>query len=56
MISIRKVPINSAKPSALLRIRGVNEVLIRRILEYRRQGRRFETALDLRNIKGIGPV
>ena len=50
-----KVPLNTATAEQLQRLDGVGPVLARRIITYRSSHHVFNSIIELRKVKGIGP-
>jgi len=51
-----KVNLNTADSNDLQKIRGIGPKFAERILEYRKEHGRFQSADELVNVRGIGPV
>jgi competence ComEA-like helix-hairpin-helix protein len=51
--NLGKININTADKQTLKLIPGVGEKLAARILDYRRENKKFQVPEDLRNIKGL---
>ena len=51
----RQVDVNQATAEELVRLPGIGPTLAKRIVDYRIQHGRFETAEGLRHVAGIGP-
>ena len=49
-----KIHLNSASAVELTEIKGVGDVLARRIIEYRQAHGQFKSLEELANIKGVG--
>lgn len=48
------ININTATEEELCKLDGVSDVIAKRIVRYREENGRFETADDLMNVEGIG--
>lgn len=53
---MEKINLNTADSGELQKIRGIGPKYAERILDYRKEHGRFQTAEELVNVKGIGPV
>lgn len=51
-----KINLNTADSGELQKIRGIGPKFAERILEYRKEHGRFQSADELVNVRGIGPV
>jgi competence ComEA-like helix-hairpin-helix protein len=51
--NIGKININTADKDALMSVSGIGDKLARRIIEYRRQNKKFSSLEELKSIKGF---
>ncbi len=53
---MQTVNLNTADANALQQIRGIGPKMAERIIAYRTENGKFQTADELVNVRGIGPV
>ena len=50
------VDLNTASPSLLMHVSGFNQLIARRVVEYREKSGRFQSRKQLLNVPGVGPA